>query len=156
MRTYDTPTSAVVHQESPGAATLAVVPVGGMRTEEMPTKSVWRHVALFAGSGAQKILNPDPRRKKATLWAIALDATAGFDGVMIGSMGDVQQNSGAILLATVGLNTSALRYDSRDQRELWAKPIVIGVDGVDTGMFVGFQPSTTDAFLCMSVEQWSE
>lgn len=149
---YDTPTAAVLHQQIPSDCAVAIDPAQVLRTEEMPVGAGWRKVLLSAGSLAQKVLNADPRRKRATLWGVAVDPT-GFDGIMVGTMGDVQQNTGAILVAIPGLNTAALRYDTRTRGELWAKPIVIGDDGA--GAFTGFGPSTTDAFLNLSVEQWS-
>lgn len=118
-----------------------------VRTDEMPTKTYWSHVLLQTGGNAVKVLNADPKRKGSILWAIVLGG--GCEAVMIGSMEDVQGNSGALML----VGTGALRYETTDQNELWAKGVVFNDT---TGTFNSFGPSTDDAFLNFAVEQWTD
>lgn len=150
MESYNTPDAEEVYEADPPEPKVAPVPVvveGVVRTDEMPTKTTWRHVLLPTGGSAQKVLNGDPRRKQTVIWTIVLGG--GCEGIMVGSMEDVQGNSGAVML----VGTGALRYETYDKGELWAKGIVINDT---TGTFTGFGPSTDDAILSMAVEQWSD
>lgn len=126
---------------------VEVCVVGTVHTDEMPTKTTWRHVLLQTGADAVKVLNEDPRRKGTILWAIVLGG--GVEAVMIGTMEDVQGNSGALML----VGTGALRYETSDRGELWAKGVVFNDT---TGTFNSFGASTDDAFLCLAVEQWTD
>lgn len=146
--TYDTPDAADVYETDEVLPTaVPVVVEGTVRTDEMPTNTSWRHVLLPTGGIAQKVLNADPRRKQTVIWTITLGT--GCEGVMVGSMSDVQGNSGAVML----VGTGALRYESSDRNELWVKGIVINET---TGTFSSFGPSTDDAVMSFAVEQWSE
>lgn len=151
MESYNTPDAEDVYEADPPEPKVAPVPVvveGVVRTDEMPTSSTWRHVLLPAGGSAQKVLNADPRRKLSIIWTITLGA--GCEGVMFGSMEDVQGNTGAVML----VGTGALRYETYDKGELYAKGILLDANGA--GVFAGFDPSTSDAILSMAVEQWSD
>lgn len=128
-------------------APVDVCVVGTVHTDEMPTKTTWRHVLLPTGGVAQKVLNADPRRKQTIAWTIVLGA--GCEAVMVGTMEDVQGNSGALML----VGTGALRYETSDRGELWAKGVVMNDS---TGAFTGFGPSTDDAFMSLAVEQWTD
>lgn len=144
---FNTPDAYEVYEGEPELAAVKVQVVGTVRTDEMPTDATWRHVLLPTGGRAQKVLNGDPRRKMFIMWAITLGA--GCEAVMFGSKEDVEQNSGALLL----VGTGALRYESGDKRELYAKGVVINET---TGTFTSFGASTDDCFINFSVEQWSD
>lgn len=147
---YETPPTEVVFQgdgyDPTPPVPVDVCVVGTVHTDEMPTETTWRHILLPTGGVAQKVLNADPRRKQSIIWNIVLGG--GCEAVMVGTMEDVQQNSGALML----VGTGALRYETSDRGELWAKGVVMNDT---TGSFSGFGPSTDDAFINLAVEQWS-
>ena len=143
------PTEAVFHGDDdygPGVP-VDVCVTNTVRTDELPTDTFWRHVLLPTGGTAQKVLNADPRRKNTIIWNIVLGG--GCEAVMVGSMEDVQGDSGALML----VGTGALRYETTTQKELWAKGVVMNDT---TGSFSGFGPSTDDAFINFAVEQWTD
>lgn len=144
---YNTPDADEVYQDDDVPTAVPVEVVGTVRTDEMPTNSTWRHVLLPTGGVSQKVLNGDPRRKQTIIWTITLGA--GCEGVMVGSREDVDGNTGAVML----VGTGALRYETGTKGELWAKGIVINET---SGTFTGFGPSTDDAIMSFSVEQWSD
>lgn len=144
---YNTPDADDVYEGDPDIPAVPVRVEGTVRTDEMPTDAVWRHVLLPTGGRPQKVLNADPRRKMSIIWCITLGG--GCEAVMFGSREDLDGNSGALLL----VGTGALRYETGDKRELWAKGIVINETA---GSFTSFGVSTDDCFINFSVEQWSE
>jgi hypothetical protein len=145
---YDTPSAEEVYEGDDGMVHVVPVEVmGTVRTDEMPTNTVWRHVLLPTGGNAQKVLNEDPRRKMSVIWTIVLGG--GCEGVMVGTREDVDGNTGAVML----VGTGALRYETSTKNELWAKGIVMNDT---TGTFTGFGPSTDDAIMSFAVDQWSD
>jgi hypothetical protein len=148
---YDAPPEVEVHQDGPDSTytvPVRVVDAPVVRTDEMPTKlGGCRNIILPAGSPAVKVLNSDPHRKNAIMWALAL--AGGSEGVCIaGTPGDADAFAGAILHPGTGL----LRYEWTFENELWARPLVI-TDAA--GIWTGYGPSTADTVLSVVVEQWA-
>lgn len=146
---YDTPDAEEVYEAEPDPHVVPVRIEGTVRTSEMPTDTLWRHVLLPTGGGPQKVLNADPRRNQTILWAIPIGA--GAEAVMFGSQADVLGNSGSVLPIDGNV---PLRLETATKGELWAKGIVINDNG--SGTFTGFGPSTDDALMSLGVEQWSD
>lgn len=65
--TFDTPPGEDVFQSDEPAAAVPVEVVGTVRTEEMPTRTTGFRTFNVTPTGAQQILDNDPRRKSATI-----------------------------------------------------------------------------------------
>jgi hypothetical protein len=147
-----TPDVDEVYQRDPDD--VVTVPVrldgGPLPVHDMPSQlGACRNVVLKAAGNAPavKILNADPRRKKAIIWAIAL--AGGAEGVCIaGTREEAEMFTGAILHIGTGL----LRYEFENTSELFARPVLVG-DAA--GIFTGFSAATVDVLMSIVVEQWS-
>lgn len=120
---------------------------GVVHTEEMPTETVYQRFVLPIAGDPVKILNADPRRKKATIFFFVADgaSSAGTDFVNIGSTsGQVRAFTGAMLTTP----NATSRYDSTDKNEVWARP----GNCTAAGAFVA---STEVLVMSLVIELWS-
>lgn len=119
-----------------------------IRTDEMPTITAYRNTILVAGDRPQPILQDNPRRKRAILWAHALNS--GVEAICIGSNeGQVTNFSGAMLFVTSA--AVPLRYEITDAGKVWARGAIIN----GTDIWTGFAVSTSAAVLSIIEELWA-
>lgn len=152
MSTFNTPPLPDILQEDEDKESVPiVVPVevrGIVRTDEMPTITYYRNVIILTGAATQKVLQENPRRKRAIMWAMSLGA--GAEALCVGeNEGKATQFSGAMLWIGTGL----LRYEFTDKGPLYMRGVVINDT---TGTFTGFSPSTDDIVYSVAEELWAE
>lgn len=147
--TFDTvPTEDLLQADndySPGCVPVKVE--GVVHTEEMPTETVYRRIVFPIGANPEKILNADPRRKKATMFFFVADgaSSSGTDFINIGSTsGQVRDFTGAILTTP----NATSRYDHTDKGEVWARP----GNCTTAGAFIA---STEVLVMSLIIELWS-
>lgn len=146
---FDTPEDDEVYQSDDIGNAVPVEVKNVVRVDEMPTITAYSNKVLLAGSGAEKILNADPRRKKVILWAVPVGV--GVDGIMAGgNQGEAQSFRGAFLYIN---NPGLLRYELTTCDEVWVRPCIANDDGA--GTWTGYVISTDDVILSMVIEQWA-
>lgn len=142
---FDTPdVDEVYQQDDPSGETVSVTVENVVRTDQMPAHTFFRNT-VWPGSGeAEKILNADPRRRRAVIWIST--ASASGQGLCIATTrNDAQAFAGAILISI----NAVTRFEFTGQTELYARGASWAIP------FTGYSVETDDIIINMAIEQWS-
>jgi len=151
VKTYDVPPiDEVMQGDIPEERHVVPVAVENVvRTDEMPTITLYRNVIVRGGDPAQKILQDNPRRKKSVITVYVMGN--GCEMMCVGEKeSKATQFSGYMLFCNT---TMAVRYEFTDKGPLWARGAIANDT---TGTFTGFDVANDDAILSVAEELWAE
>lgn len=105
------------------------------------------NVIMGDAANAQLILNREPRRCRAIIWAYPLGT--GATGVAIGgTQAEAQQVTGALLFSLNAIT----RYEFTSQNELWARPVLVSST---SGTWTAYASTTDNLILSVVEELWT-
>lgn len=147
---FDTPPATdVLEQDEAPMQSVPVHVEGTVRTDEMGTRAgAIQTFYLVAGARAVKVLQTNPRRKRALVWCAAPFDTETTVVLLSATEAECNAFQGVVINNIQSSN----RYEFTFQDELWARPVVLSDT---TGNSIVISASVDDMHLYIVAEDWA-